>query len=286
MPKQTYSFLWLKLDLYDIAFIFLLVASLLVRIYLFDYPPIEARGIEGSRDYLIARHIAQYHEFPLTGPSTLIHPLLSSPIYYYFISLFLIIKDSVLFLVSVFILFQLLTITLIYKIAKSFNPGTALIAALIFSFSVYILERSGNIWPNYAMQPFVNLSFFLLLLAYLRKSYKLLLFSTFIALFAAALQHSAFAMLPLLIIFVFLILKQQDKSIVHYLGVLLVGKYAAAAVGTNSWGAGGGGHICTVHFRVFPKYAQNAIYVTQNFFFYAQRPIFFFRRCINGSNWA
>ena len=122
---------------------------------------------------------------------------------------------------SVFILFQLLTITLIYKIAKSFNPGTALIAALIFSFSVYILERSGNIWPNYAMQPFVNLSFFLLLLAYLRKSYKLLLFSTFIALFAAALQHSAFAMLPLLIIFVFLILKQQDKSIVHYLGVLL-----------------------------------------------------------------
>lgn len=220
-PKRTYNFFLLKLDLYNIAFIILLAVSLGIRIYLLDFPG-DYSGMEGSKSYIAAHNIVQHYEISLTGlRNHILHQYLSSPVYYYFLSLFLFIKDSVLFLSFVFVLFQLATITLIYKIAKRISPGTAIIAASIFSFSAYILERSGNIWGNYAMQPFLNLGFLLLLLAYTRKSYKLLLVSALVAVFSVALHNSAIGVFPLFLVLAFLILKQQGKSVVHYLGILL-----------------------------------------------------------------
>jgi len=217
--RETHKFPRLRLDKYDIVFIFLLVISFAARMYIFDFP-LKYAGTGGGQDYLIAHRIVQYNEFPLIGPPSHLYIYLGSPVYYYFISLFLFIKDSILFLSFVFVLLQLITITLIYKIAKNINSGTALIAALIFSFSAYILERSGYMTPNHAVQPFVSLGFLLLLLAHLRGSYKLLLSAAFVATFAATVHASVLAVLPLFIIFAFLILKQQNKGIKYYLGVL------------------------------------------------------------------
>lgn len=217
--KRLHSFGGIEFDIYDIAFVFLLAISTIARIYIFDHP-LAAGGGEGSRDYLIAQHIIKYREFPLTGPSTIIHRLLSSPLYYYFISLFLIIKDSFMFLVATFILFQIFTIFLIYKIAKKINPLSALIAVAIFSFSIEILSQSNRIWPYYAMQLFVNTGFFLLLLSYLKRNYILLLLSIFCIVFASTINHTAFAVLPLFLATTFYILRQQNKRFRHYLGIV------------------------------------------------------------------
>ncbi|HEY4694791.1 MAG TPA: hypothetical protein VIH52_02395 [Candidatus Nanoarchaeia archaeon] len=205
-----------------LIFVVLLVLAFLVRWQRFDYP-LAIDGGEGSRDYLVANHILVYQEFPLIGPWNAASDgsLQNSPVYFYLLSLFLVIKDSVILLGIVNILLQLLSITLIFLIALyAFGFGTALLAALIFSFGPEALRQSNYVWQPYVMQPLALLSLLLLLIFYTKKNYTYLVAGILTLTFANALHNSAFSLVPLYLIIAFFALKQQGKGTKYYLFTL------------------------------------------------------------------
>lgn len=205
-----------------IIFILILLVSFIIRLNNFDYPLLNG---EAHRDYLVGRHIIKYQEFPLTGPCCLWNSTFglvrNSPTYYYLIAAILSIKDDILFLGAVNITLQLLTITIVYLLAKSlFGPDVALISAILFSTSYEIMRQSLFFWQPHAMHPFILTSFLFLLLAWVKSNYRLLLTSIFFFFFAASLHNSVYAALPTFALLIFYILKRQKKSIIYYLSVL------------------------------------------------------------------
>jgi len=203
-----------KLSWIDFIFVIALVASTLVNIQALDFP----KNLELHRDYLVSRHIVVYDEYPLTGASNQIFPALrSSPTYPYFWAGFLLLKDDLMFLGFVNVFLQSAGIVALYLLArKLFGKGTALITALLFSFSTAALFQSGEFWQPHTLQPFINISFLLLALAYFRKSLAFLWGGIFIFFFSASFHYSAYALLPILIAVTIFILKSQKRTLQEY----------------------------------------------------------------------
>lgn len=173
---------------------------------------------DGSQDYLIARHIIKYHEYPLIGPiSSGLGIRSMSPAYDYFLSLFLLIKDDIFTLGIVNLILQLLNIIIIFLLAKlMFGPTTALLSAFLFSFNQTILSQSNYLWQAYFMQPFANLSYLFLVFSYIKKSFLYLCMGIFTFIFAAILYGAVFALLPCVVILVSLILRSQKRPFSYY----------------------------------------------------------------------
>lgn len=206
------------------GFAILLATLLLFRLLAFDYPLANA---EAQRDFLVGKHILAYRELPLTGSCCLWNgafgKIRNNPVYYYLIALILLLKRDILFLSLVNIVFQLLTIVFIYHLAKNlFSEKTALLATVLYGLSWEYAQHARFFWQPYAMEPFVYLSYTLLLFAFLKKRYLLLLLSTFFFFLAASLHNSVYGILPtftLLTLLILRLLKQPKKS---YLFVFLV----------------------------------------------------------------
>ncbi len=183
----------------------ILLISLFVRLYNLDYPLsyIFAWG-DGARDYFVADHIVKYKEFPLLGPFNLLNEvgIYNSPVYYYLLALFLVPYNHVLTLGVVNIIFQMLTIFLIYLIAKKlFDQKTAILSILIFSFNPEILAQSDYMWQPHISQLVSYLAFFLAILFYFNKRYIFLFFSSLTLAFAFALHNSTFPWIPVFFVF-------------------------------------------------------------------------------------
>lgn len=202
--------------------IFLLIILLLgfyIRLINFDYPITNG---EAHRDYIVARHIIKYKEFPLTGPCCLFNntfgEIRNNPVYYYSLAAFLLIKDDILLLSFINLIFQVLSIFIIYFLAKNlFGQNTALIATLLYSISYIVLKQSLYMWQPYLMSFFVNLSYLTLLLFYLRRKFWLLLISIFLFLYSGSLHNPAYGVLPSFAVLSFLILKKQGSPFKNYL---------------------------------------------------------------------
>lgn len=214
-------FFWLRQHYHDIVFFLLLLIGLFLRLSNLHYP---VNNAEASRDYLIAHHIVAYHEYPLVGPwSGVMGPVKNSPLYYYVLAGFLLIKNDILFLGFVNIVLQLVSIFCIYLLAqKMFCKTTGLIAAGIFLFSHISFVQSSEIWQPYVMQPFINISFLLLYMSHQTKKTAYLLAALFVFIFAGAIHNSAFALLPSLYFFAFLIARLYARPIRTYCAILAV----------------------------------------------------------------
>lgn len=214
LNKRSWFHLPLRFGYYDILLIILLIYGLIIR---FNYLGQTFRFDDSYRDYLIGHKIVQDRQFPMIGPWNGSLGFFSSPVYYYVISLTLTIEDNILFLEFVNILFQTLTIALIYVIAKNlFSPSAALIASLLYSFQWVVLHQSFIIWQPFFVQPFLYLSIFLLLLYYLEKNYIFLASGLLFFSLSSVLHNSAFTLLPVYLILAFLIMRFQKCSIWHY----------------------------------------------------------------------
>lgn len=211
----------LKISTVGLIFCIVLLISAIVRIGHFDYPLAFGWG-DGPRDYLVAHHIKEFGEIPLIGPFNPLyeHGIRNSPLYYHLLSLFLIPHDSILTLGFVNIGFQLLTIVLVYLLAKTmFGRTVGLISVVLFSFAPKILEQSQFIWQPYLMQPFTYAAFYFLLLGHLKKKHSLLLASISFLILAGVLHNQAYILLPQLLFMVLILLKKQRTSMKHYLGL-------------------------------------------------------------------
>lgn len=208
---------------YQICLIVLLLFSFIIRLIRLDYPLTFKWG-DGSRDYLVAHHMVQYGEWPMTGPYGLLQDqgLRNSPLYFYFLAFWLKLYDNIYFLAFINISFQLATIYLIYLIAKTlFGKPTAILAALFFSIIPEVISNADYIWQPYLMQPFFYLSLYLILKSHLNQSYKLLLVGVFVLAVAAILHNSVFVFLPTILMLIYLSLKKHGRKIKHLIGVLL-----------------------------------------------------------------
>lgn len=221
LAKNTITPLLLKIIHHkaELILLALLVISLLLRLNQYN----SARfGDESSRDYLVARHISHYHETPLVGPIDMGDGFFrNSPFYYYFLSGFLFLNDSLFFLDSVNIFLQLANIAIIYLLAKRvFGNYPALIAATIFAVGDYFLIQSENLWQPYIMQPFINLSYLLLVVSYQTKRPPFLTASVGVFLIAVSIHRSALAQVPLMVILSLTILKLWKAKLSTYLYLL------------------------------------------------------------------
>lgn len=199
------------------AIIAILLSASLALFSRLEYPNTPDAG----RDYLISRHIIAYHEYPRLGPTSSVYGLLNSPLYYYFLSVFLFVKDDVLFLSIINIFLQLLTVFLIYALAKNlFCTTTAITAAALFGFSTQLADQAQWFWQPHVMPPFLLASTLLLVRSFRRQKYIWLLASLAFFLFAGTLHNAAFALGPLFLLIAWLALRRQKSTIWHYKGFI------------------------------------------------------------------
>lgn len=201
----------------SIFILFLLLTSFLMRVTTHTYP---FGSDDSNRDYLVAHHIVAYHEYPLTGPFVAVTKSRNSPSYYYFLAAFMFIKDDPIFLRIINVILQVITIFIIFKLAERlFGRKTAMLTAVIFSFNNYSLIQSAFVWQPWVMQPFINLSYLLLVLAYQKKRYYLTLLSAFIFIFSCSIHMSAIAFGPVFFILLLTILISQKLKTKHYVAL-------------------------------------------------------------------
>lgn len=201
-----------------LALVVVLLFSLHLRLNTSSYP---YQAEDGNRDYLIARHLLVYHEYPQTGPITsFFNTLTNSPIYYYFLAVFLMIKDDILSLLLVNIIWQVINLVLIYLIARRLFDGlTGLLAVVIFGISQFALDQSQYfIWQPWWMQPVIDLSYLLLGLSYFHKKYSLLLLGLACISLAIVFHSSALAMVPAVGVLSWLILQKIGLSWIKLIG--------------------------------------------------------------------
>ncbi len=151
-----------------------------------------------SRDYLVANHIFSYCEIPLTGPdSNPIGEALSSPLYFYLLTIPLFISNNILSLGWLNFIcqgFSLIAVCLLSK--KMFGKETALLTLIFFGLSAEIINHSIYLWQPYIMESFLYVSFLFLILAAQQKRVFFLCSSIVMLLVAAALHNSVYALLP------------------------------------------------------------------------------------------
>lgn len=205
----------------EILLAILLLFSFVIRVANFNIESIYSNW-DGNRLYLVANHIVKYREFPLVGASTgYIPELKKSPFWYYFTAALLLIENDILFLGWVNILFSVITILLVYFLARAmFGKGTALIAALLFSFSEFSFHQAiFFIWDAFIAQTFIILSLLMFVLSVRKRNYIFLLIGLLIFSVASAINlSSGLYIIPAILLLIFYILKKQKRQIIHYLG--------------------------------------------------------------------
>jgi len=181
---------------------------------------------EPNRDYFVSHHIVAYREFPLAGPPQGVYGngvFKNSPVYNYFIALFLFFKDNFLFLQGVNVLLQVMGVGLAYLIGRSvFGSGTALLASLFFIGFADASGLTAYMWQPHAMLPFFLASVLLLLLAYQKRKDALLLVSIFFFVLAGAMHISVFATTPVFFVVSFLVAKEQGRGLLRALSLVFL----------------------------------------------------------------
>lgn len=204
----------IKLGVYDYIFILLLIANFLIRIDNYNQT---VQWEDANRDYIVARHIIKYHEFPLVGPQTTALNIKNSPVYYYLISVPLIFNDNIVNLIVINVFLQNLVLLFIYLLAKSmFNARVGIIAVILFGFSDKIIEQSITFHQPLVMEPFAYLSYFFLVLSFKTQKYWLLLLSVFFFIFSSSIHYSILGLTPSYLFLVLLVIKSQKQTLRQY----------------------------------------------------------------------
>lgn len=211
-----FSFLWSHN--HEILFALIFGVALLLRVYAFQERHYFYNG-DYNRDYLVAHHIVAYHEFPLTMESGGFR--MNSPAYFYFLTIPLLVKDSIISLGLFNVFLQLGALALVYMLGRAlFGKLVGVMAFALFAVNENIVYQSRFVWQPYVMQPFILLSILLLYQSYARRSFRFLIGSIAAFLFAATLHQSVWALAPAYIFIAIMILYSQRRSLWHYAGSL------------------------------------------------------------------
>lgn len=220
---MVFSNLLFRLNFFDVLIITILLFILTLRVNYID--PYLNTFTDHARDYLVARHIVKYGELVQIGPHNSIFKYFSSPAYFYFLALFLAIKDDILTLQILNCFLQVINIAILYFFTKKlFSQGTALIATLLLINQYTLQVIKIDFFQPYMMTPFISLTYLFLAQAYTRSSFLLLLLGTIFFAFAGTLHNSAFGLLPMLLVISYLVTKtiKQGVNIFRYYFYFLI----------------------------------------------------------------
>jgi hypothetical protein len=211
--KSLKKFLQPNLHLLLIIVISLISFFIMLNHY---QPPVD--WDDPVRAYIVADHIVTFKEFPMSGHLSVVADIKNSAAYFYVLAFFLLIKNNYFFLGLINILLHLVTGIIIYYLGKElFGKNQGIIAFTLFSINPLIFFQTTHIWQPWVMQPVINLSFLMLVLAYKNKHY-LLFFSGFaLFIFAVALHYSAFPLTIVFLVVSLLILKKFRAGKLHYI---------------------------------------------------------------------
>lgn len=195
---RTYT-TWILQNSVLIVLIAILGAAFLIRFVAYDHP-LALHGGEGFRDYLTAKHIVHFGEFPAAGPwnQTLPH-LGNSPLYFYILAVPLLFSQSWHMLEVAFILLACLAVLLVYLLARDiFDQRTALLSAAVYAFApVLIAESATFVWQPYVMEPLLLASVYTGYRGYTRSDLGSLLMSIALCVTALSVHLAVFGILPI-----------------------------------------------------------------------------------------
>lgn len=193
--KQSFNIC--RNNIWDTLFVLFIVVNIFARLGNFENKYFLGVG-DSSRDYLVARHIVKYQEYPLVGPwNSVYDSLRNSPVYYYALALLVAVRDDLLFLGVVNIVLQAVVVLLVYALAKEmFSPPTALAASTIYGLSALSFNQSSFLWQPFFSLPFAWIGYWLLWKGFLRSDHWYLIGAVGIEMVAAALHFSVLAILP------------------------------------------------------------------------------------------
>jgi len=215
-----------RIDWYDVAFVILLLAAFLVRLDVYS-TPFELGGGDTARDYIISSEIISFDKLPpsklpLFGPGNGLG-LINSPLYFYMNSFFLLFHNSFFFMNLINIVFQIVTIGLIYYLMRNiFGGAPALMTSLLFSFDSLIMRQSLFMWQPWVMQPFLYASYLALYIAWKRGGNGFLNAAVVLVVIAGALHNSAFTILPTILFLAWCVLRKRGAVKKDYLKLLAV----------------------------------------------------------------
>ncbi len=167
-----------------------------------------------ARDYMIARHIAVYHEYPTIGPNNAIYDSVrASPFYYYLLSIPIFIHDSVYSIGVMNILLQALSMLFLYTLAYIvFGQTTATLTAILLLFNQELFSQSFYMIQAHFGHVFFNGSYTLLAYGYLRKSLVSLYASIILFSLGCIVSFHGFPALLGYLIIVYLVLRSQKAT--------------------------------------------------------------------------
>ncbi len=170
---------------------------------------------------MVARHIALYQQYPTIGPNNAIYDSArASPLYYYLLSIPILINDSIYSIGVLNILLQALSILFLYALAYIlFGPTTAILTALLLLLNQELFSQSFYMIQAHFGHVFFNGSYAFLAYSYIRKSrISLYISAIFFSLGCIVSFHGFPALLGYLII-IYLILRSQKASLQRILSV-------------------------------------------------------------------
>ena len=152
---------------------------------------------DSARDYLYAKHIVYYQEYPLLGPYAMGSYTFYPPYYYYLLSLPLYINSDLFFPLFLIVLINSFSIILIYLIVASlFDNKAGLAASFFFTLSSTQIVYNSTLWSAYIVitPALLSILFFTRFLKTKRKKY--FRFSLTVASLSALIHYSALPLIP------------------------------------------------------------------------------------------
>jgi hypothetical protein len=228
------SFYLMKFWRSDIPIYLFIFLIFLLRISLYgdNYPNLNT--LDPSLEYLVASHMIKYQEFPLVGTTAFDgKATVNSPLYYYFIAVFLLIFRSVFTLYALNIVLQsAMTVIIYHTVKRLFGKSAAIIAALFRALSMWSMETSQFFFQPYIMQPFFFASIYSIIRSYTERSFRWLIASILCMHAATGFYLSSLPYIPLYLGALFMTLQRLPHKYKHRLTLFFLIMGFIACFGT------------------------------------------------------
>lgn len=198
-----------RLNITTTLFITLLLIGLWLRLYRLPQNYDVAQG-DVARDYLVAHHIVADKEYPTLGPWNSVYTSLrNSPLYYYFLAAFLLIKDDIYTLGVVNVVLQMISIGALFALANIlFGIAPAMLVGTMLVVNPQFLNQADIMWQPHATMPFYYASYALLAWGFTRKSFAATCFAGLVYVWSLGMGFYGVPTLPGFVVLAGLTLKR------------------------------------------------------------------------------
>lgn len=211
------TFLKSKKNIFFILLVLFAVSSLL-RFSTYNYQSADTYHADVKRDYIVGHQMLTYKEIPLTGPNGHLGSGVNSPFYYYIIAtLMFFFGGSILAIQIPHLLLQCISVVIVFLCVRNFfGVRAAFFTALFFaSFKIFV-DQAAFIWQPHLMQVIFLLSLWCFSQFYVLKKNLYLYLSILFFCCATVVHNSLFALIPVYMLGVFVILYARKQPLLFY----------------------------------------------------------------------